>query len=164
MCVSVRQFFLQCILDAQKHLLQQKHKARLTKAFHEDLQWWLSFLAVFNGTVYFSQHAKQHVYVDACNTAAGAVYQGDWVYTHFKGDIRAASNLHINFKEVIAVVQTMKRWSHLWEGKDVVFHTDSTLTKSIYYIKLNLSVCLFDGYTFPRLWPDPDQIWCARIF
>ena len=124
-------FFLRRILDAQKHLQQQKHKARLTKAFHEDLQWWLSFLAVFNGTMYFSQHTKQHVYVDACNSAAGAFYQGDWVYTNFKCDIRAASNLHINFKEVISVVQAVKRWSHLWEGKDVVFHTDSTVTKSI---------------------------------
>lgn len=124
-------FFLRRILDAQKPLQQQKHKTRLTKAFHEDLQWWLSFLTVFNGTVYFHQHATQHVYVDACNTAAGAFYQSDWVYTCFEKDIPAAKNLHINFKEIIAVVKAVERWSHLWAGKSVVFHTDSTVAKGV---------------------------------
>ncbi|XP_070173464.1 uncharacterized protein [Littorina saxatilis] len=72
-------FFLRRILDAIKPLQQQKHKTRLTRDFHQDLQWWLSFLHVFNGTVYYvyySQQQKQHEHVDACNVAVGAFYQG----------------------------------------------------------------------------------------
>ena len=97
--------FLRRTLDAIKPLQQQNHKTRLSKAFYEDVQWWSSFLHVYNGTVYLSKHAKQHVYVDACNTAAGAFYQGDWVYIVFHHDIPAAKNLHINFKDVIAIVK-----------------------------------------------------------
>ena len=37
-------------------------------------------MCVFNGTVFFDQQAKQHVYVDAFHFAAGAVYPADWMY------------------------------------------------------------------------------------
>ena len=37
-------------------------------------------MCVFNGTVFFDQQAKQHVYVDSFNFAAGAVYPVDWMY------------------------------------------------------------------------------------
>ena len=124
-------FFLRRILDAIKPLQHQAHKTRLTQAFREDLQWWMSFLHVFNGTVYLSKHAKQHVYVDACNTAVGAFYRGDWLYSPFIQDTPAAAELHINFKEVIAVVKSVERWLPLWRGMHVVFHTDSTVTKGI---------------------------------
>ena len=132
-CQAVRggKFFLRRILDAIKPMQQQRHKTRLSKAFHADLQWWLSFLCIFNGTVYFARDAKQHVYVDACNTAAGAFYQGDWVYSVFQTDLPAAERLHINYKEVCAVVQAGRRWAPCWRGRSVVFHTDSTVTQAI---------------------------------
>ena len=130
-CIRGGKFFLRRILDAQKNLKHKHHKAKLTKAFHADLQWWISFLIVFNGTVYLNDMSTQHVYVDACNKAAGAFYNGDWLYTVFEKDIPAADKLHINFKEVLSIVQAVKRWGFLWEGKDVIFHTDSTVTKGI---------------------------------
>ena len=130
-CIRGGKFFLRRILDAQTNLKHKHHKAKLTKAFHADLQWWISFLAVFNGTVYLNELSTQHVYVDACNKAAGAFYNGDWHYTVFEKDIPAADKLHINFKEVISVIQAVNRWGFLWEGRDVIFHTDSMVTKGI---------------------------------
>ena len=124
-------FFLRRIFDTMIPLQQQRHKTRLSEDFRSDLQWWISFLHVFNGTVYYSAEAKHHVYVDACNTGAGAFYKGDWVYTVFEHDIPAASDLHINFKEVIAITKAAERWAHLWEGASVVFHTDSMVTLGI---------------------------------
>ena len=62
-------FLLRLIFSVLNSLQQWKHKTRLTKALR-NLQWRLSFLHVFNGTVYFNEHAKQHTFVDACNTAA----------------------------------------------------------------------------------------------
>ncbi|KAK7464563.1 hypothetical protein BaRGS_00037873 [Batillaria attramentaria] len=43
----------------------------------------------------------------------------------------AAEDLHINYKEVCAVVQAVSRWAPRWCGKSVIVHTDSTVTKSI---------------------------------
>ena len=82
-------------------------------------------MSVFYGTVFFDQQAKQHVYVDACiNLAAGAFYQGDWMFTLFPRDMPAAQHLHINYKAVCAVVQAVSRWAPLSYGKSV----DSTQT------------------------------------
>jgi hypothetical protein len=124
-------FFLRRILDSIKGLRQQQHKIRLSSAFHADLQWWLSFLHVFNGTVYFHETPTQHVYVDACNTAAGAFYNGDWFYMPFACDVPAAASLHINFKEVVAAVEAMVRWVRYFKDSNVVIHTDSTVAKAI---------------------------------
>ena len=133
-CQAVRggKFFLRRILDIIAPLQQQRHKARLSIGFKQDLAWWLSFLRVFNGTVYFHELGNHvHVHVDACNSASGAFYQGDWWYSVFQCDLPAAASLHINYKEVCAVQLAVKRWAHLWKGKKVFVHTDSTVTKSI---------------------------------
>ena len=97
--------------------------------FHADLQWWRAFMSVFNGTVFFDQQAKQHVYVDAYNMATGAFCQGDWMYTLFCCDMPAAQHLHINYNEVCAVVEAVSRRAPFWYGKSVTVHTDSTVTK-----------------------------------
>lgn len=73
-CQVVRggKFFLRRILDAIKPLREQRHKTSLTVEFHADLAWWLTFLRIFNKTVYFDRTTTEHVFVDACNVAAGA--------------------------------------------------------------------------------------------
>ena len=79
----------------------------------------------------FSKHAKQRVRVDACNIWCGAVCNGDWRYTVFRRDMPATEKLHINYKEVCAVFQAVQRWVKCWEGKEIVIHTDSSVTKAI---------------------------------
>lgn len=132
-CQAIRggKFFLRRILDTLQPLQQQRHKARLSAEFKSDVQWWLAFLHTFNGTVYYQASAFEHVHVDACNVAAGSFWQGKWNYTVFDCDMPAASSLHINLKEICAVVRAVENWAHLWEGKTVVIHTDSTVTKSV---------------------------------
>lgn len=132
-CQAIRggRFFLRRILDTIKSLEQQRHKALLSPSFHKDVQWWLSFLSLFNGTVYFNDSSSEHVHVDACNIASGAFWRGDWHYLLFQCDHPAACDLHINYKEICAVLHAFNRWAHLWAGKNVVIHTDSIVTKCV---------------------------------
>jgi hypothetical protein len=132
-CKAVRggKFFLRRVLDAMLPLKQQRHKARLSAEVKKDLHWWLTYLRTFNGTVYFDETSKVHVWVDACNVSAGAFCGGDWQYTVFQCDVPAATGLHINYKEVIAAVSAIEVWAHKCVGKTVVIHTDSTATKGI---------------------------------
>lgn len=132
-CQAVRggKFFLRRILDLIAPLQQQSHKVRLTSGFKGDLSWWLTYLRVFNGTVFFNEQTNVRVHVDACNQAAGAFCQGDWLYTVFHCDLPAAEKLHINYKEVCAVFQAVKQWAPLWRGRTVIVQTDSTVTKGI---------------------------------
>lgn len=124
-------FFLRRILDTIAHLKGPRHKARLSSSFYSDIDWWLSFLSVFNGTVYYHEDCVEHVHVDACNAAAGAFWKGQWKYLAFDVDWPAASSLHINYKEVIAVINSVNHWAHMWKGKRVIMHTDSSVTKSV---------------------------------
>lgn len=131
-CNAVRggKFFLRRILDVMAPLQQQHHKARLSTEFKKDLAWWLTYLRVFNGTVYYAA-SQIHVWVDACNVSAGAFCAGDWVYTVYQCDAPAVQDLHINYKEVYAAVRALNVWAPRFRGQTVIIHTDSTATKGI---------------------------------
>lgn len=123
-------FFLRRILNSIAHIKGQRHKTRLSESFYADLNWWLSFLSVFNGTVYYHSDSVEHVHVDSCNVAAGAFWKSRWKYLVFDIDWPAAASLHINYKEIIAVIHSVGQWAHFWCGKRIIVHTDSAVTKS----------------------------------
>ena len=66
------------------------------------------------------------VETDACFEAAGGFSQGDWFYYHFGAESAALAGLHINHKEVLAVVAAAERWGHCWSNKHVIIYSDST--------------------------------------
>ena len=73
--------------------------------FYEDLNWWVQFWAVFNGSQLFLDSTNVvDVQTDACFEAAGAYFSGDWVYLNFGMESPVLSDLHNNNKEVMAVV------------------------------------------------------------
>lgn len=132
-CQGVRggKFFMRRILDAIRPLQQQHHKIKLSAEFHRDVHWWLSFMRTFNGVVYYNCAETHHVHVDACNTASGAFWAGDWQYSVFSEDMPKAKNLHINYKEVVGAVQGVQRWARFYRDSSVIIHTDSMTTKAI---------------------------------
>lgn len=132
-CQAVRggRFFLRRLLDTMQPLQQQHHKAKLSADFRKDIEWWMSFLYVFNGTVYYNRGETHHVHVDACRKATGAFWRGDFQYVVFQKDQAAASQLHINYKEVCAVVNAVQRWAPDWAHSSVIVHTDSSVAKAI---------------------------------
>ena len=71
------------------------------------------------------------VQMDACNTASGIYFRGDWQYTHFQYDFPSACTWHINFKELVSVLFAAHRWGHLWANSQVIIHTDSQVAKAI---------------------------------
>jgi hypothetical protein len=124
-------FFLRRILDAINSLNKSAHKCKLTSAFRQDLMWWLSFLKVFNGKVYYRDSDRFVVSTDSSKPGAGMFCRGDWQYVHWKKDFPAHYDLHINYKEVLAVLIAAERWAPLWERADVTVITDSTVAKAI---------------------------------
>jgi hypothetical protein len=131
-CQVVRggSFFMRRILDTIKPLQQQHHKAQLGKEFKRDLGWWLTFLDMFNGVVFYNKCVVHHVHVDACQKAYGAFFMGDWVYSMFACDAQAFSEAHINCKEIVAAVAGIERWAHLFRDSEVIIHTDNSVAKA----------------------------------
>ena len=48
---------------------------------------------------------------------------GDWGYYNFFAESPAMSDLHINYKEVLAVNFVVEHWAPLWSCKHVIIHS-----------------------------------------
>lgn len=132
-CQAVRggRFFLRRILDLIGGLRANNHKFKLTKDFNDDLCWWLDYIRVFNGKVYFRQGDTAVVHTDSCNVGAGVFFQGDWEYFNWSVDAPNYQSHHINYKEVMAIVLACHRWGESWCNRHVKVITDSTVACAI---------------------------------
>ena len=102
--------FLRRILDLMNRLNSPNAKLKLNAEFYADLSLWISFLALFNGKCLFlCRFPTTDVQADACAFGAGAFFRGDWAYHSFVMDNPAVRDLHINYKEVLAVVLAAKQ-------------------------------------------------------
>ena len=124
--------FLRCILELMNRLNSPNAKLRLNAEFYADLSWWISFLALFNGKCLFLDRIPTtDVQADACAFGAGAFFRGDWAYHSFVMDNPAVRDLHINYKEVLAVVLAAKQWGSKWCNQHVIIYSDSTTAVGI---------------------------------
>ena len=118
--------FLRCILDAMASLTSSSARYRLTSDFYADLLWWHHFLVVFSGKCLFlDSKPLVEVQTDACYEATGAYFGGDWLYYNFTAESRALVDLHINYKETLAVVMAAECWGPAWSNKHVIVSCDN---------------------------------------
>ena len=102
--------FLRRILDQINRLNSPNAKFKFNQEFCADLSWWISFLSVFNGKCLFLERLPAtDVQTDASTYGAGAFFRGDWFHHSFVMDSPSLRNLHINYKEVLAIIFAAKR-------------------------------------------------------
>ena len=110
-----RRTFLWRIIDQMNLLKSSNAKFKLNQDFYDDLAGWLSFLNVFNGKCMFLEKCPTtDVETDASSLAAGAFFRGDWIYHAFVSDLPSIRDLHINYKEVLAIVYAAQHWCKCW--------------------------------------------------
>ena len=118
-------FHLRRLLDSIQGLKMPGHRRRVTREMRKDIIWWLQFLSVFNGSQQMiDTQPTTSVCTDACNTAAGAFHQGQFIYTPWSWWPEMA-NLHINFKEIVALEPAVALWAPFWSNKTVYIHCDN---------------------------------------
>ena len=141
-CQAIRggRFFLRRILDSLPKLKQGRHKVRLSADFHLDVDWWYTYLHAFSGVVYYTRQPEHILHADACTEAAGMFYNGDWQYVVWSKDWPHANPLHINYKEVLAVVCAARIWAPWWQDSTVHVYTDSTVAKAGQQRQVSLQV------------------------
>jgi hypothetical protein len=134
-CQAVRggRFFLRRVIDVINRLKASAHKAILGVPFKEDILWWLRYLSIFNGVVYYRLADNQlAVHTDACDIGGGAFWGGDWYYMNWKIDLgQSYHRLHINYKEVLAIVMAVYRWAPRWRNCDILVLTDNVVAKAV---------------------------------
>ena len=105
-------------------------KFSLTREFYKDLNWFSKFLQDFNGKVFYSSKQPEiQVYVDACLTGLGAiwnsqVYAANWppYFYHSIGIV------HL---EMLNVFVALKLWGKFWHNSTVRVHCDNTAVVSV---------------------------------
>jgi hypothetical protein len=125
--------FLRRILDLMRPLKQATHKVKLDSGFKADIQWWIDYFEVFNAKRLALKYAPiQQVLLDACSSAGGVYYNGDWEYTYWESDYPAIVDMHINNKEFFVGVLAARHWGHHWTNSKVIFNTDNTTARSAF--------------------------------
>lgn len=133
------------IYDAIRVTRKPFYMVRLNKDFKSDIFWWRAFVEKFNGIRrLLGRHAPfLSVYSDASSEGFGALHDSDWcagsirggndqlqVGHHWESFDPSILDMHINVLEMYAIMVAARRWSHLWEDRNVVFVTDNTTVRA----------------------------------
>ena len=121
-CVRPARSFLNRMLQV---LRENAHgfNFSLSSIFHQDLNWFLTFLQQYNGVTYFDHKTVDfEVHLDASLSGFGANF-GPMVYALPLGD--QFSHLHITQLEMLNIIVALKVWSNLWQNKKVKIKCDN---------------------------------------
>ncbi len=131
-CIYGGRFHLRHILDVIAKLKKPWHHTRVTRELHADIDWWLAFMSIFNGSMDMVEtRPATPVYIDSSSHAAGGYFSGDWIYAPWDRCWPSAAKHHINYKEVLALETATQRWAPLWQNKKIIIHTDNQAAVAI---------------------------------
>ena len=128
--------FICRLIECSKKAHHLHHKVKLTKSARLDIEWWLSYLPVWNGvSVMFDPHwtsnADLHLWTDASDTGYGGYYDGKWFCEVFNDDQKDLIKKNIAWREMLAIVQSLATWGNLLQGKKVLCHCDNSAVVSV---------------------------------
>lgn len=122
-------FHIRRLIDRSNTLKKQWYRTRVSADMKLDILWWLNFMNIFNGTMpIVESRSAISVSIDSCKIAAGAFYNGDFIYTPWS---HKTASLPINYLEVLSLEPAARRWAHLWTNKRVFVHCDNMTACSI---------------------------------
>ena len=110
--------FLRRLIDLSTTVTNLHHHIRLTNSAHPDIQYWHSFLAIWNGISYLPL-AEPHYFIksDASGSWGGAAIWGcQW--SHFRWP-DSWQNINIAVKELLPIVMATAIWGKEWSGQSV---------------------------------------------
>ena len=96
-------------------------KSHLTREFYQEIDWFLKFLQ-YNGITCIKK-APVLLYLDACLTAMGAVWQ-DMVYATPRCDI-VGFKLNITHLKMLNLIIALKVWGHFWQHSSIIIYCDN---------------------------------------
>lgn len=122
-CIYGGRFHMRRLFDRANTLKHAWHRTKVTQDMKEDIVWWLRFLDIFNGTMpMMDGRPGTSISIDACKVAAGAFFNGDFVYTPWS---RKTANMPINYLEVLALEPAVMQWAPYFANKKVFVHSDN---------------------------------------
>jgi hypothetical protein len=103
------------------------HRVKLSSESMKDIDWWLSFIKIWNGTSVFLEHnwtlsSVLTFAADASNLGMGAVYLNHWWSAPFNS---AHLKFPIAWRELFAILVECRTWGHAWTSKHILIECDN---------------------------------------
>lgn len=139
--------FSRRMIDLLKGLPDKNVRIKLSDDFKEDLQWWRTYAANFNGhATIVSHHYTQEVVLqtDASKGGYGIVVDNDWMAGYISCDLipqgmeelkqehghwynyELQTSFNINEMELLPIWLAVHRYSHMWRNKLITCQVDNT--------------------------------------
>ena len=119
-CIKYARFFLNRMLNLLREIYN--NRIMLNESFKRDLKWFNTFLPVYNGVTFFQYIPTRNVYLDACTTGLGAIYEAQAYALSLPKHWQAAN---IASLEMINILVALKVWHLQWSGHRVLIHFDN---------------------------------------
>ena len=114
-CIKYTCFFLNRMLN----LLRENYdnsRIILNESFKRDFTWFNTFLPVYNSVTFFKYILTRNVYLDACTTGLGAIFEKQVYVLLLKEHWQAAN---IAALEIVNILVALKVWHLQWSGHSV---------------------------------------------
>ena len=122
-------FFLRRLINVVNTLVQSWHRTRVTREMRADIQWWLAFGLIFCSKplpmVQSRRGGNIAMSMDASGRASGAFFMADCIYKPFEEFHKDAPELCINYKEILALLPAVEKWSPYFTNKHLHVYSDN---------------------------------------
>lgn len=96
----------------------------LTDDFFADLQWWISFMMIFNDIYRIRDPCPITLFqTDASLEGDRGYYNGDYFVHKLDTDLSASAAKHINVKEFIFIFISAFRWCNIFVNRGVIINS-----------------------------------------
>jgi hypothetical protein len=114
--------------------LPEVGKCAISKEFLQDVRWWRLFLIDYNGVSMIKlqdwSQPDEVFQSDACLSGCGAMAENGCFHVEYPSFI-VQQKLHINSLELLAIIASIKIWSHSWRGKCIVVNCDNKVAVEV---------------------------------
>ena len=126
--------FLRRMIDLSMVVSELHHHVRLNLGFRSDLQWWLMFVADWNGVRMMSRKCKARPHEVVTSDASGSWGCGAFSSANCWFQLTwpvSWSSVHITVKELLPIVVACAVWEKEWAKLTVMFRCDNAAVVAI---------------------------------
>ena len=126
-CIQYARFFLNRMLTLLRENFDKK-SITVTADFKKDLNWFNTFLSVYNGVSFFQHVTGKVVHLDACPQGLGAIFDNQVYalplpFTYHQ--------LNIAYLEMLNILVALKVWHREWAGARIQVKCDNQAVVSV---------------------------------
>ena len=126
-CIKYARYFLNRMLTLLRVNFDKKN-IYITKDFKQDLKWFNTFLAVYNGVSFFKYIPSKIVHLDACPYGLGAIFDSQVYALELPHQYQ---NVNIAYLEMLNIIVALKVWHNQWTGSKVQIKCDNQAVVSV---------------------------------